>query len=78
MKITHVLILYFIITVSLNCGTYDNLPFPKPSRLECLVCLSFEHLEYFRLLGVGLISRMCFSFKFMFIPTNQLIDIEFF
>ena len=77
MKITHVLILYFII-VSLNCGTYDNSPFPKPSILEGLVCLSFEHLEHFRLLGVGLFSRMCFSFKILFIPTNQPTDVEFF
>jgi len=77
-KITHVIILYFIIIVSLNCVSYDNLPFPKPSRSAGLVCLSFERLEHFRLLGVGLFSSLCFSFKIMFIPTNQLIDVEFF
>jgi len=47
MKITHDFILYFIIIVSLNRGTYDNLPFPKPSRSAGLVCLSFECLEHF-------------------------------
>jgi len=47
MKITHVLILYFAIIVSLNCGTYDNLPFSKPSISAGLVCLSFECLEHF-------------------------------
>jgi len=78
MKITQVLILYFIIIVSLNCGTYDNLPFPKPSRSVGLVFLSFERLENFLLLGVGLFSSMRFSFKIMFIPTNQITDVEFF